>query len=301
MTARSPSALLLSATLHAALVGLILLFTYALETQVKDPPKVFELVAGPGDDYAATQAPALGVEGGIKLTLPEPSAPIFTPPAQAVSPPAESTPEPQVTPAPVQKPVTQAPPKSTASKTPDFSQQIKRKIIRAESRAKLEIKREREAEQKRLTKEEFDRQNKAAKAAAAGGNPNVKHIDAEGIAGGVVGGSASSKSGAGGKALTSEQRDLLDAYFAVLKDRMQKNLDDDKPTGVSDSLSAVAECYVGADGSVSGATIIRSSGNVEFDQAVINAIRRYRSIGARPDHNGDRITMTFRMKEEDGG
>jgi colicin import membrane protein len=299
MTARSPSALLLSATLHAVLVGLILLFTYALETQVKDQPKVFELVAGEGDDYAATQAPALGVQGGVKLTLPEPAAPVLTPPAQAASPPAESAPEPQVTPAPVQKPVTQTPPKSTASKTPDFSQQIKRKIIRAESKAKLEIKKEREAEQKRLTKEEFDRQNKAARAAAAGGNPNVKHIDAEGIAGGVVGGSASSKSGAGGKALTREEGELMDAYFALVKRRMQENLD--KPPGLSDSLTAVAEFRLGADGSVSGAQITRSSGSAEFDQAVLDAISRFRSIGARPDHKGETVNLTFRMKEEDGG
>ena len=165
MTARSPSALLLSAMLHALLVGLILLFTYAWETQVKDPPKVFELVAGAGDDYAATQAPALGVEGGVKLTMPELAAPVPTPPALAVAPPVETAPEPQVTQAPAEKPVavTKAPPKPSDNTTPNFSKQIKRKIIRAESKAKLEIKKEREAEQKRLTKEEFDRQNKASR------------------------------------------------------------------------------------------------------------------------------------------
>ena len=95
MTARSPSALLLSATLHALLVGVILLFTYAWETQVKDPPKVFELVAGAGDDYAATQAPALGVEGGVKLTLPEPPAPVLTRPRRRFRRPRRPRPSPR--------------------------------------------------------------------------------------------------------------------------------------------------------------------------------------------------------------
>ena len=114
---------------------------------------------------------------------------MLTPPATAVSPPAETAPEPQVTQAPVEKPVavTKAPPKPSDNTAPNFSRQIKRKIIKAVSKANLEIKKEREAEQKRLTKEEFDRQNKAARAAAAGGNPKVTHIDTEGIAGGVVG------------------------------------------------------------------------------------------------------------------
>ncbi len=301
MTARSPSALLLSASLHAALVGVILLFTYALQTQVKEVPKVFELVAGEGDDYAATQAPALGVQGGVKLTLQEPPAPVLTPLAMAVSPPAESTPEPQVTQAPVEKPVavTKTPAKPADNTAPNFSRQIKRKIIRAESKAKQEIKKEREAEQKRLTKEEFDRQNKAAKIAAAGGNPNVKHIDAEGIAGGVVGGSTASKSGAGGKALTREEGELMDAYFSLLKRRMLENLD--KPPGLSDSLIAIAEFRLGADGSVSGAQITRSSGSAEFDRAVLDAISRFRPIGARPDHKGETVNLTFRMKEEDAG
>lgn len=301
MTARSPSALLLSAMLHALLVGLILLFTYAWETQVKDPPKVFELVAGAGDDYAATQAPALGVEGGVKLTMPELAAPVPTPPALAVAPPVETAPEPQVTQAPAEKPVavTKAPPKPSDNTAPNFSKQIKRKIIRAESKAKLEIKKEREAEQKRLTKEEFDRQNKAARAAAAGGNPNVKHIDSEGIAGGVVGGSTASKSGAGGKALTREEGELMDAYFALVKRHMQENLD--KPPGLSDSLAAVAQFHLGADGSVSGAQITSSSGSAEFDRAVLDAISRFRSIGARPDHKSETVNLTFRMKEEDGG
>jgi len=293
MTARSPSAILLSASLHGLVVAIAVLFTYLVQTQVKEAPKVFELVAGEGDNYAATVAPAIGVPGGIKIAIPEPPAVKPEPPAPVpvAPPPTQAAPEPVLT---------KAPPKTAEPKAPDFSKQIKRTIIRKESQVKQQIKKEREAEAKRLSKEEFDRQNRAAKVAAAGGNPKVKHIDTEGIAGGVVGGSTANKTGgAGGKALTRDQGDLMDAYFALVKRKLTDYLD--KPPGLSDTLTAVAEFRMGADGSISGARITRSSGSEEFDRAVMEAISRFRSIGARPDHKSETVNVTFRMKEEDEG
>ncbi|MDB6167820.1 MAG: protein TolA [Verrucomicrobia bacterium] len=301
MTARSPSAFFLSATLHALVIGLALLFTYLVQTQVKEQPKIFELVAGEGDNYGALEAPALGTPGGIKIALPEPPAPkpapVMAPPVAPA--PVESAPEPVVTKAPIEKTPPKTAPKPVDTKAPNFSQQIKRRIIRSESKAKAEVKKEREAEQKRLTKEEYDRQNKAARTVAStGGNPKVKRIDTAGIAGGVVGGSAGNKTGgAGGKALARDEGDLMDAYFSLLKRKLKEALD--KPPGLADSLTAVAEFHLGADGSVSGAHISQSSGSEEFDKAVLEAVGRYRSIGARPDHKGETVNVTFRMKEED--
>jgi colicin import membrane protein len=282
MTARSPSALMLSATLHGAIVALIILFAYVAQTHVKETPKILELVAGEGDNYGATEAPALGIAGGIKIAIPEPPAPVApTPPAP--TPPAPVTAaEPDPVPAPV-----------------NFSNQIKRKIIRAESKAKAEIKKEREAEQKRISKAEFDKMNKASKAAAAG-NPKVKHVDTEGISGGVVGGSTRNKTGgAGGKALTAEEHDLLDAYFAIVKQRLQDGLD--KPPGLGDAVYAIAEFRLNADGSITNARITRASGSDEFDRAVIDDIRRYKRISPPSAWRGDTVSLTFRMKEEDGG
>jgi colicin import membrane protein len=305
MTARSHSAILLSAALHGLLVAIALLFTYVVQTQVKEQPKVFELVAGEGDNYAALEAPALGVTGGIKIAIPEPPAPTPTPAAQVSppSPPVEAVPvpDPVVTEAPVAPPVpAKATPKKVETKTPNFSQQIKRKIIRSESKAKAEVKKEREAEQKRISKLEFDRLNKAKSTSAAGGNPKVKRIDSEGIAGGVAGGSTANKTGgAGGKALNREEGELMDAYFSLVKRKLKDGLD--KPPGLSDSISATAEFRIGADGSISGARISASSGSAEFDRAVLDAITRFRSIGARPDHKSETVNLVFRMKEEDEG
>lgn len=106
MTARSPSAFFLSATLHGLVVAVIVLFSYLVQIQVKDTPKVFELVAGAGDDYGATAAPALGIPGGIKIAIPVPPAPQ---PAKPVAPAPE--PVPVVTKAPVEKAVTTARPR----------------------------------------------------------------------------------------------------------------------------------------------------------------------------------------------
>jgi TonB family protein len=300
MTARSPSALLLSASLHGLIVAMVVLLAYLAQTQVKDAPKILELVAGEGDNYGATAAPALGTAGGVKIAMPEPPAPKPQPvKVEAPAPVTAPEPEPVVTKAPVQKAATPAPTKATEAKIPDLAKSVKR--IEAKRRAKIEAKDRaaREAEQKRISKAEFDKQNKANKTAGAS-NPKVKHVDAEGIAGGVVGGSTANKvGGAGGKALTAEEHDLLDAYFAIVKQRLQDGLD--KPPGLGDAVYAVAEFRLNADGSITGARITRASGSEEFDRAVIDALRRFKRVTPPSIWKGETTNLTFRMKEDEGG
>jgi colicin import membrane protein len=282
MTARSPSAILLSASLHGLVVVAIFLFTYVIQTQVKEVPKVFELVAGEGDNYGATEAPALGTPGGVKIAMAVPPAPK---PAAPVAP--EPAPVERAAPAPA----------PTETKIPDLAKSVKR--IEAKRRARIEAKDRaaREAEQKRLTKAEFDKQNKASKAAGAR-DPKVARIDAEGIAGGVVGGSTANKTGgANGKALTREEGDLLDAYFSLVKQKLRDGLE--KPPGLSDALTAVADFRLGADGSISGVRISRSSGSDEFDRAVLEDLARFRAVRPPASWKGDTVSLTFRMKEED--
>lgn len=291
MTARSPSAFLLSASLHGMVVAVLFLFTFLVQIQIKETPKVFELVAGEGDNYAATEAPALGTPGGIKVAITAPPTPRPVAPA-----PVEPVPAPR--PAPVEKAAPIAPPKEQETKIPDMAKNVRR--IEAKRRAKLEARdrAEREAEQKRLTKAEFDKQNKARKAAATGGNPKVARIDAEGIAGGVVGGSTANKTGgANGKALTREEGDLLDAYFSMVKERLRDGLE--KPPGLGDAVYAVAEFRLNTDGSITNARITRASGSDEFDRAVLNDIARFRAVRPPSNWKGDTVSLTFRMKEEE--
>src|SRR5688572_30560321 len=202
-----------SAALHALPI-LSVLVPYALGLfQPKPPQRVFELVAGAGDNFAATAAPALGEPGGIKVAAPE--QPVAAPPEPPKQRPVAPPPEPP--------PVTKAPPKATpkpAEPKLDFAKDIKQAVKRADTKTKREIEKERAAEAKRLTKEEFDRQNKA-KAKSTNAPTQVAKAKGEGIKTGVPGGSTANKTGgAGGKALVRDDGPVMDAYFSLLKSRL---------------------------------------------------------------------------------
>ena len=66
MSDGSSKGFFLSATLHGA-VALLLFLNFVLKRDDSDRPKVFELVAGEGDNYMATEAPALS--GAVELIL----------------------------------------------------------------------------------------------------------------------------------------------------------------------------------------------------------------------------------------
>jgi len=301
---RTP-ALMFSLALHGALVALALLLSYAVNQQVKNAPKVFELVAGAGDNYMATEAPALGSPTGLKLDLPTTPTPQIEPAPEPVVPaPVVAAPEPSpitaapIEKAPVEKPKPEkAPPKPAEPTVPNFKNQIAKKVKQAEAKAKQEIKKEQAAEAK-MTKEAFDKANKAkAVAKAKGGSAKIEPVG-QGIREGVVGGSPkNTKGGAGGKALTAEDGTLMERYFSLLKARLKEN--HEKPSGLSDALMARVEFYVGADGSISRVRISKSSGSEEFDRSVREAFARTKSIGARPDKKGETVELEFRMREED--
>jgi colicin import membrane protein len=286
MTARSPSAFAVSALLHAGVVGAALLAMLYSQTHETKPPVVFELVAGEGNNYAATVAPALGSpDGKVKFpamkAAPVPSAPKI-----------ESAPETVVT----------APPK--LAPVPDFTKSIKRIEDRKIKKAEAQIKAEHEAEAKRLSKEEFDRlhkQSTAAKTASVSSRAvNAPRIDAEGIAKGVVGGSTANKTGgAGGNALTREEQSLRDSYIAFLQQQLRAAFEAVKPPGLSDQLEALVEVHILADGTLARARIMRSSGNDEFDHAALEAVAGVGPLGTRPDGLSEVQQIPFRMHEPD--
>jgi colicin import membrane protein len=287
MSATSPGAYGVSVLIHGAAVGLVLFFSYAASNISDDSPKILELVAGPGDNYAATEAPALGVPGGVKLETPAMAHAAPAPTPAPAAPPIESAPL-EAVPAPP------APLKPTKTPKPvDMLTELKRVEERREKRLEAKYKKEKEAEQKRITQEEFLKEQAAAK---AGGK--VSHVDAEGIRQGVIGGSTNNKvGGAGGKALTREEGSELDAYFSLLKARIKEN--HTPPEGVSDSLVAKLEFFVAADGSLSHVRILHSSGNPDFDRSVLEACEHTHSIGPRPDSRSETVQMTFKMREDE--
>jgi colicin import membrane protein len=307
MTTTSPQAFLMSATLHATVAGLLFLLGYIISTPPPDHGRVFELVAGEGDNFMAKEAPLLGTPGGVKMELPPLPQVKPTPPApvqQEVTPAVQPAPPPPkpVTPAP-------APPKpATDTAVPNFKKKLVHDVIVAESKAKMQIKKERAAEQKRvaeeekrLTKEEFDRKNSKAKqvASAPAKNPAVKKIDVDGIAKGVVGGSANNKvGGAGGKALTNDNDDVLAAYDMLFKQKLREKFE--PPPGLSDSLKVTIEVRSLPDGTLAGARVVKTSGSNDYDQSVLDAIKRVR-MPARPDKKAEAITFVFAMRERGEG
>jgi colicin import membrane protein len=279
MNSSSPGAFALSALLHAALIGLVLFFSYAATSVVEDNPKVFELVAGAGDNYAATAAPALGSPGGIKVK----ALPQETPPTPPASEPAQAVPIQAAAEVPT-KTATKAP-----AKPVDLVRELKRVEERRERRLEAQYKKQEEAEKKRISQEEFQK-GQAAKAKA--------RIDAEGIRSGVLGGSTTNKTGgAGGTALTREEGHELEAYFALLKARIKENFV--PPEGVSNTLEVRLELFVAADGSVSHVHVSHSSGNPEVDRAAVEACEHIRSIGPRPDGRSDSNFVTLKVKEDE--
>ena len=84
-----------------------------------------------------------------------------------------------------------------------------------------------------------------------------------------------------------------------MKQRLQDGLE--KPPGLGDAVFAIAEFRLNTDGSISSARITRGSGSDEFDRAVMDDIRRYRRVSPPSAWKGDTVSLTFRMKEEDGG
>jgi colicin import membrane protein len=268
MTAQSPNAYLLSAALHGGAAALLMLLVYTANPDERERPKVFELVAGGGNNYAATEAPALGIPGGIKAVVPR-------------APPA-----PEVSPAPSAQTRDQA--------VPNFKKSVQRVASRKAARLEAKYKKELEAEERRrLSYEQFEKQLGPKGAASKGAR-----VDAEGIREGVIGGStANTKGGAGGRALTREEGDLLEAYFALLKARVRENFV--APPDVSEKLAARVVFHVAADGAISGVRLAEASGNAIFDQAVADAFERTPSIGPRPDGRSDEAQCVFSMREEE--
>jgi colicin import membrane protein len=298
MTAQSPSAYFSSATLHAVVVVLLLAAAWVTSQQTREPVKIFEVVAGAGDNYAATEAPALGTPDGDKFKM-----------AVAAPEPAPRIAEPAPAPVQAAPPAPQTAPTTTDGKVPDLVRAVKRTAAKVEQKmaqqqrmdeaiATDKARKEAAAAKKVMTKDQYDKlYGKQANPAGKAGATKVARVDAEGIAGGVAGGSTANKvGGAGGKALSREEASLMDSYFSYLKQKLKQA--HEPPVGVSDKLSAQVEFMLAADGTISQVHIVLSSGNNDFDQSVLDVFKRVRSIGPRPDGRGGSFSLGFNTGDD---
>lgn len=288
-----------SLSLHGIVVALVIFFTYYAARQRETPPVIFELVAGPPTAPNELVAPALGNSLTPVKTPAEPveePAPAPTPPEPKVVETVKTQPEPEAVPTPPKpaketKPVEKPKPVDKAKET--------KPVTKAPTSMAKEMKQAQRMSYRDYLKKHPTPKPPPVTSTGGAGTRTAKapRVDAEGIAQGVRGGStANKKGGGGGKALTREEQSELNTYISMLISALKEA--HEPPEGVSDQLEARVTFDITASGAILNPRIARSSGNKEFDDSVIRAFRKMRSIGPPPTGKGDTWTVTFRMKDE---
>jgi colicin import membrane protein len=277
MPERTSTAFVLSLLLHGAVVAAIIALAFAVQQRKPPPAMIFELVAGPGHDPFATEAPALGnPDADFKVQVKEPPGHVEPIPV-APEPPAPAPTRTQT------ERVTRPEPKAPATERA-------RAVEKAPARSVA-----------RMTYDEYVKLHGRPSAAKTGTarSPRpiaVPRISTRGIADGVAGGSPNSTRGSGGTALQAAEHTELQAYISRLVMALRQS--HEKPPGLSDLLSADVEFLIGADGTLSRVRIARSSGNAAFDESCLEAFRRVGSVGPKPDGKSATWILEFRMKDE---
>lgn len=272
MRPHSSNAYLTSLILHGFVAAVIFLSTvYVARNQ--EMPKIIELVAGPPTDMASLEAPAEGVPDPVKVNVPD------------VKLPADPVQQVEQTPTMPEPPVT----KTVSTKEP----------VAPPTKAKADTSMAKQMKQAArgsykdfLKKHPIPKQSAASQVRAA----KVPRIDTKGVIGGVKGGSTTSKGGQGGTAMTREEADELDTYISFLVQELKRA--HEAPPGVSDQLVTRVAFDITASGAILNPRIIKSSGNRDFDESVLDAFRRMRSIGPTPTRRPYSWTIAFRMRDE---
>ena len=282
MRANSPSAFLTSLTLHGAVAGLIVFLTYYSVWQQGPPPVIFELVAGPPTAPDELVAPALGNSlAPVKVDVPK----VERPPEKPQPKIEEVVPTVKTVETPPPPSDVVPPPKQTKPK-PDTSLLKEMK------------KNERVYFKDYLKKHPTPKPQPPQVAAANPRTGKAPKIDYEGIAQGVRGGSTANKrGGGGGKAMTREEQSEFNTYISLLRNAILEAYV--SPPGVNDKLVAVVTFDITSNGQILNPHITRSSGSRDYDESVLDALRRMRSIGPTPSGKSETDwTVPIRMHEE---
>ena len=273
MRPNSPSAIVTSLILHGFVAAIIFVTTIYLARSAKMEPVIFELVAGAPTAPDELVAPALGnTTAPVKVTVP-----------QVELPPDKPEPVVQETVA-MPEPAVKTPPAKTEPVKPKSDLSLAREMKKS---ARVSYK-------EYLKKHPIPKQSAASTVRQAA---KVPKIDTQGITGGVRGGStANTRGGGGGKAMTREEQDQLSTYISLLIQELKKA--HEPPSGVSDRLETKVTFDITASGAILSPRISKSSGNREFDESVLDAFRRMRSIGPTPNRRPDTWTVTFKMRDD---
>jgi len=98
-------------------------------------------------------------------------------------------------------------------------------------------------------------------------------------------------------ALSSDDQNLLDTYFAHLKEKLRNA--HEQPPGITGNFETTVAFYISSNGAISQVRIIRSSGQPIFDSSVLAAFRTLTTLGQRPDNKSDNRTVIFRSRGDE--
>src|SRR5438105_4251762 len=88
----------------------------------------------------------------------------------------------------------------------------------------------------------------------------------------------------------------LNTYISLLIQELKRA--HEPPPGVSDRLEAKVTFDITASGAILNPRITKSSGDKAFDESVLEAFLRMRSIGPTPNRRADTWTVTFKMRDD---
>ena len=271
MRASSPGAFVLSAAFHAAVIGAIVVFSLWVRRATEINPWVADLVNPEdiewGDHFEMPGAPSKnpGVKDtGVKFNRPRVKK-VKIPTAQEIAA-AEAKAAAQAAKQTKSTPTTTT--ASTRNKTTSYADF-----------------------QKKNTKQLAANQ----KVRSAGGGKPAPGIDAKGIVDDLMESAAGPRGDGGGTGGTKVMIAALDAYFSRLVSAVRAAWE--MPDSVTDMLGAKVSFHLGADGSITAVKIVKSSGSTDYDDSVIDAFHRVRSIGAVPGGKSGTYVFNFKMIE----
>jgi TonB family protein len=258
-----PESFTLSAILHALLVGLFVVYALFLAPKPQAQPQVFELVAPPplGDPDAASPQPVTedGAEDAADpIEFTRPRVPLnYRPLPPAPQPVVENPPPDAIT---RQVPRQQQPAQRPQPTTPRPQPQEQRPST--------------------MTYEEFQRSQNRRTSTPAASQVRAPRLDAPSTTPG-------SRTGVAGG--TNVSASDIDSYLARLVAALKAAWQ--RPEGLPPGLSCQVMFDISETGVISGARILRSSGNSQFDQSVLAVFQRMRTFAPPPGRqalNGNR-------------
>jgi TonB family protein len=268
MRASSPGAIFLSATFHAAVIGALIGVSLWVQKATEVTPQIFDLVNPEdieiGDHFEMPGAPSKNP--GVKFAKPKTKR-VKIPTAQEIAAAQEKAE--QAAEKAAEKAGKAAPEKASRNKTTsyaDFQKQNSKQLAA----------------------------NQKVRAGGAKGT-SAPGIDAKGIVDDLMKSAAGPRGDGGGTGGSKVMIPALSAYFDRLISALRAA--HEMPDSVNDLLTAKVSFFLAADGSISNVKIVTSSGSSDFDDSVLDAFHKVRSVGAVPGGKSGTYVVPFRMAE----